>query len=323
MRGLPILMLAAGLALPASGVAATRPDAGRADRCGRQCLLGILWDYTEALTDDKPSEVPAAPSVRVTSNGRVVELGRGEVWGSPRRIPYRQALVDPTTGAAIFYGVVTNAIRPRRPAPAIPGARTEPAGRAEPAPRGADTWWFYVLRLKVESRRISEVEEISYDGSSMGANARALSLPDRLFDAPLPRDEQSSREQLIRIANEYFDAVSGKLDYRKVPWHPECQRIELGVFTVNAATLPGSCGGEFQNPAVRWNVVNRRFYVADVQRGLVLAIANFTTPPDLPHNNGSVVFELFKIQDGLIRQIQAFFRGNGQLHSGWGSGPGS
>ncbi len=309
MQRLAILSCGAAFAVMASGLAAAQPSAGRASACGRHCLLEILWSYTEALTDDKPSEVPAAAKVRVTSNGRQVELGRGDVWGSPRRIPYRQALVDPTTGAAIFYGVVTDAIRAR-------GAATAPA-------QGTERWWFYVVRLKVERRQVSEIEEVAYEGSSMGANAQALSLPDRVFDSVLPADEQSSRRELVRIANEYFDAVSGKLDYHKVPWHPECERIELGVFTVNALSSPGSCGGEFQNPAVRWNVVNRRFYFADVERGLVLAVANFTTPPDLPHNNGSVVFELFKIQDGLIRQIQAFFRGNGQLHSGWGTGPGS
>jgi len=55
---------------------------------------------------------------------------------------------------------------------------------------------------------------------------------------------------------------------------------------------------------VKWNVRNRRFYIADPE-------------------HGSVVFEVFKIQDGLIPQIEAFFRGNGQLHSGWGTGQGS
>jgi hypothetical protein len=104
---------------------------------------------------------------------------------------------------------------------------------------------------------------------------------------------------------------------------PECQRIELAVCTVNSLMNPGSCGGEFKNPAIKWNVKNRRFYIADPERGAVLAIGNFTTPPEYPKNNGSVVFEVFKVQDGLIRQIEAFFRGNGQLHSGWGSGPGS
>jgi hypothetical protein len=47
------------------------------------------------------------------------------------------------------------------------------------------------------------------------------------------------------------------------------------------------------------------------------------TPPEYPTNNGSVVFEVFKVQDGMIRHIHAFFRGNGQAKSGWGEGPGS
>jgi hypothetical protein len=47
-------------------------------------------------------------------------------------------------------------------------------------------------------------------------------------------------------------------------------------------------------------------------------VGNFTTPPEYPKNNGSVVMEVFKVQDGMIRHISAFFRGNGQLHSGWG-----
>jgi hypothetical protein len=148
-------------------------------------------------------------------------------------------------------------------------------------------------------------------------------LPDRIFDAWLPQPERVSRQQLFDIANKYFDAVSHKIDYHDVPWHPECQRIELGVFTVNSERSPGSCGGEFQVPSMKWNVENRRFYIADVERGVVFAIGNFMTPPEYPKNNGSVVFEVFKVQDGLIRQIHAFFRGNGQAASGWGDGPGS
>ncbi|MEI9892194.1 MAG: hypothetical protein WDN45_18600 [Caulobacteraceae bacterium] len=69
---------------------------------------------------------------------------------------------------------------------------------------------------------------------------------------------------------------------------------------------------------MKWTVINRRFYIADVERGVVLAVGNFTTPPEYPKNNGSVVMEVFKVQDGMIRHISAFFRGNGQPHSGWG-----
>lgn len=279
------------------GVRAFAADSGS---CDRHCLLEILTNYTEALTDNDTSRLHVSPQVRVTGNGVVTSLGKGEVWGSVKRIPYRQALVDPVTGAAVFYGVLTNS-----------------------PTRDQEKWWFYIVRLKVAKRggapaQITEVEEISYDGMLGGTAASSLHLPERVFDTLLPEEERSSRDQLFAIANKYFDAVSRTLDYHEVPWHPECERIELGAFTVNSALGPGSCGGEFKSPRVKWIVKNRRFYIADVQRGLVFAIGNFTTPPEYPDNNGSVVFELFKVQDGLIRQIWAFFRGNGQLHSGWG-----
>jgi hypothetical protein len=272
-----------------------------------------LTEYTEALTDNNVARLALAPTVRVTSNGQVAELGKGQVWGASRRLPYRQTFVDPLSGAAVFYGIVTTTSRPARGA-------ARPAGDAPP-----EHSWFYVVRLRVELQRITEVEEVSYEPpqGGFGASPSSLSLPDRIFDAWLPQPERVSRQQLFDIANKYFDAVSHKIDYHDVPWHPECQRIELGVFTVNSERSPGSCGGEFQTPSVKWNVQNRRFYIADVERGVVLAIGNFMTPPEYPNNNGSVVFEVFKVQDGLIRQIHAFFRGNGQAASGWGDGPGS
>jgi len=301
----------AALALLAG--AGTAAHAQRTGDCDRHCLLTFLTEYTEALTDNNVARLAVAPTVRVTSNGAVAELGKGQVWGAGRRLSYRQTFVDPLTGAAVFYGVVTNVIRANRT-----GARSE----SEDAP---EHWWFYVARLRIESRRITEVEEVSYEPAKggFGADPATLSLPDRIYDAWLPQSERVSRAELFDIANKYFDAVSHRIDYHDVPWHPECQRVELGVFTVNSERSPGSCGGEFQVPSVKWNVENRRFYVADVERGVVLAVGNFMTPTEYPSNNGSVVFEVFKVQDGLIRQIHAFFRGNGQPVSGWGEGPGS
>ncbi len=292
------VMLVAGASWgPGSLAQTTSEHAATGGSCNRRCLLEVLTTYTEALSDNNTSKLAVSADVRVTGNGVLTTLGKGEVWGSVKRIAYRQALVDPVTGTAVFYGVLTNA-----------------------PTRNQEKWWFYTVRLKVQKHQITEIEEISYDGMLGGTAASSLHLPERLFDTQIPVDERSSREELFAIANKYFDVVSGTLNYHEVPWHPECQRIELGTFTVNSPLSPGSCGGEFQNPKTKWIVKNRRFYIADVERGLVFAIGNFTTPPEYPDNNGSVVFELFKVQDGLIRQIQAFFRGNGQLHSGWGDG---
>ena len=301
-QGAAAILMAAAL-LPSLAFAQ-----GKAASCNRRCLLRTLTTYTEALTDDDLSRLPLARGVRATANGVVTPLGKSAPWGQGRRLPYRQAFVDPITGSAVFYGILTTASRPDS------GAADAPVH-----------WWFYVARLKIRDRKITEVEEIAYEKrqGGFGADPSTLTLPDRIYDTVLPADERSSRAELFHIAGLYFDAVSHRVDYHDVPWHPECQRVELGTFTVNAPGTAGSCGGEFPLPRMKWNVVNRRFYIADVERGVVLAVGNFTTPPEYPTNNGSVVMEVFKVQDGLIRHISAFFKGNGQLHSGWGEGPGA
>jgi hypothetical protein len=299
--------------LPSAALAQSRLDVPVTGQpCDRRCLLQVLFEYTEALTDNDTSKLAVAPTLKVTNNGNPSGLGKGDVWGPSRRLPYRQAFVDPVTGAAVFYATVTTAVA--RPAPGAAPAS------AAPAP-----WWFYVVRLKVENRRMTEIEEIAYQrpDSGFGADASSLALAERIFDTVLPESERVPRGRLFQLADMYFDAVSHRIPYRQVPWHPECQRIELGVFTVNAPTTSGSCGGEFQIPRMKWLVENRRFYIADVERGVVLAVGNFMAPPDFPNNNPSVVMEVFKVQDGMIRHIEAFFRGNGQPTSGWGSGPGS
>jgi len=272
--------------------------ANAAESCGRTCLLQVLTDYTEAITDNDTSRLKLAGNARATANGLVTPLGKGEVWGQVKRIPYRQAFVDPETGSAVFYGTLTNG-----------------------PTRDAEKWWFYVVRLKVESGAISEIEEISFDGTLGGTPASSLKLPDRIWDTVLPEEEQVSRAELFRLADMYFSAVGHEVDYRDVPWHPECTRIELGALTVNSEMQPGSCGGEFQNPRMKWPVVNRRFYIADVARGVVLALGDFTAPADFPDNNASTVMEVFKVQDGMLRYIEAFFRGNGQKQAGWGTRP--
>src|SRR5262245_64917566 len=107
----PALWSIAVLAL-ISGAASAQP--ARDGTCDRHCLLNFLTEYTEALTDNSIARLAVAPTVRVTSNGSVVTLGKGQVWGAGRRIPYRQAFVDPVTGAAVFYGIVTNVVRSAR-----------------------------------------------------------------------------------------------------------------------------------------------------------------------------------------------------------------
>lgn len=282
-----------GCVLAVIGSALVAADAAQKPKepdCNRRCLLEFLQTYTEGLLDNDTSRIKVASQLRVTSNGADVPLGKGEVWGLAKRMPYRQAFVDPLTGAVMFMGTVTNA-------PTNQGER----------------WWFYMVRLKVVAKQITEVEEISYDGMIRGNHPSKLVQADRIYDTVLPPSEQVSRAELIATANKYFDVVSGTLNYHDVPWHPECSRLEDAVLTVNQPESTGSCAGEFKNPRIKWIVKNRRIYIADVERGIVMAVSNFTSPPEYPNNNASVAFEVFKIQDGLIRHIEAMFRADSSM----------
>jgi len=63
------------------------------------------------------------------------------------------------------------------------------------------------------------------------------------------------------------------------------------------------------------NVTNRRFYVLDPIRGDVAAIGRFIPPPG--QGTGGVILEEFKVENGLIRHIEAFYSLAGQPDSGW------
>ena len=79
-----------------------------------------------------------------------------------------------------------------------------------------------------------------------------------------------------------------------------------------------------KQPNVYWIVENRRYYIADVERGVVLGFAVFMTPKEFPKNPFGLAIEFFKVENGLIQAIDAFSRTRSyEQHSGWGSGPGS
>jgi hypothetical protein len=49
--------------------------------CNRDCLIGIIDQYLEALESDDPLKLPLADNVRYTENGQTLELGDG-IWGT-------------------------------------------------------------------------------------------------------------------------------------------------------------------------------------------------------------------------------------------------
>lgn len=274
--------------------------------CDRKCLLQILTIYTDGLQAKNASAIPVDPSVRITNNGEVTTLGNGRVWNTPGtlRLPYRHAVVDDVSGAATIQATVTNYTEN-----SLIGVPTN-------ATVNDTVWWFYSLRLKVVNSLITEIEELVGDTVFPGAPpASSLLWPDRIWDTLIPLDERATREELQSVANDYFSTVTGTIQWQNAPFHPECNRLEDADLTTNGMLFGGGCGTEFINPTARWNVTNRRFYVMDPVRGVVVAVAMFTPPTP-----ATVIMEQFKIENGLIRHVEAFYDLEGQAAgSGWDS----
>jgi hypothetical protein len=284
----------------------------------RQSLLRILTLYTDGICLKDTNAIPIATDVRVTNNGKLASLGDGPVWKMPGsvRIPYRRAIVDAITGAALLRATVTNETI----------SLTASIEEIANPPRGE--WCWYALRLKVVGDLITEIEEIVSRVGLPGTPASFMRTPDRIWDAIVPDDQRSTREELQQIADDYFSTVSGTIPWNEAPFHPECNRYELGAATTNAVFLPGSVGTGLLSPVLQGlNVTNRRFYAVDPVLGVVAAIAKFTPPKKSESGTGgaveAVIYEEFKIQDGLIRHLEAFFDVEGQEYSNWGTGPGS
>ena len=255
-------------------------------------LLRTVLEYAEAVTGNDPAAVLSAPDVRVTCNGSLSEIGKSPIWGSPRRIPYRQTFVDPETRSAVFFGIITN-------------TTTVHAGFGE-------EWWLYAVRLKTNGEAVTEVEEIINANTFAHYETKPWEMrPNAVFGQVLPEDERLGSEDLKAVVEAYWNAVERSVDGHQVPFHPDAVRRECGTVTTDAKNFPNSARGDFinvSNVGWRWDVANRRYPVVDVTRGVVVSFADLrmsggTNPDFLP----CIVAEAFKIENGLIKALDAFF----------------
>ena len=302
-RSLAALGVALGL-LAGAGAAAAQPASIVPPTCERQCLIGFVDRYLDALAAHDPRSLPVARDVKYTENGATLQLGDG-IWGTvEKRGDYKLYFVDPETQEAGFTGTM------------IESGRQVIVG----------------LRLHIQSAsKISQVETFvarqSLGGGPGGGKPPVMAEKPIFYeDVPLP--ERRSREEMVAIADSYFEGLEHATE-TLTPFDPQCQRLENGMVTANnPAAPPGmsrmTCGEQFAthfSPFIS-HVRERRYPIVDQQRGLVLALAFFdhdgrikdvkltdgsdlhVPPPfDAPFAFG--LFELFKIRDGKIMRVEA------------------
>lgn len=269
----------------------------------RDSLYAALDGYLAALLARDPSRARWAPVVRNSENNVALHIGDG-LWGTiTGRGDYDLRFADPLTGQV---GLFTTFIE-----------TNDESGAA--------------LRLGVDATgAISEVELVIVRQVD-----EALKFPDpRFYTKPvletiIPAEERMTRERLISIANGYFSTLEQNDGQLFTRFHPDCNRVENGTQTTNNPDfmLPIAklgCEDQFRTGWYRYDdrLRGRRFPLVDEERGLVMAhgfIDHRGTLTDYALADGTRVeshirrphsfylSELFRIEQGAIRQIEANF----------------
>jgi hypothetical protein len=250
-------------------------------------LLGLVNQFLDALVAHDPSTLPFAPKLRATENGRDSKPGEG-VWKTAKAVVYRHTVVDPSAGQAVFFGSVL-----------------EPEGRA-----------LIAVRLATAGGKITESETlVARRGAHPLFSPELLRLVNPIWNAPVAEEERLPRARLIEITNSYFESIE-KHDGGVAPFHPDCIRTENGVQTTNNPdneSLQLGCSFAMRNMGYIKSVRGRRYPIVDETRGLVLAIVHFDIPArpatgttPAADSRTLLLYELFKIEAGRIREIEAF-----------------
>jgi len=279
-----------------------------ASDCDRACLYGFVDQYLAALLAKDPARVPWAKTVKFTENNVVLQIGDG-LWGTISGMGADDLrAADPTDGQVAYYGVVDE--------------------------RGNKA--FFALRLKVEDRKISEVETIvdrkGYGPGPFGDPATLKPVPVLLSD--VPAQQRTLRERMIALADGYFNTLQLNDGQIFTQFADDCSRRENGVWTANdphpepnsnySAYGKISCDQGFKLGNYRWDdrLRARRFPLVDEEKGLVLAggfidhagrLETYTTTDGVTHQSpmksphSFCLLETFKILDGKIRHAEAVF----------------
>jgi hypothetical protein len=272
------------------------------DRCDRTCLEGFVDRYLDAVVAHDPARAPLARAARFTENGQRLQPGDGLWSTASARGPYKLYVADPETGQAGFFGTIRE-----NGTPAI-----------------------LALRLEVLDREITEVETLVARSEEGALRLEALGGPHPLFSTAAPR---LAREALVKTANLYFAGLERNDGRGVYPFTTDCDRIENGKQTTNRPADPKrpfdidalGCRQQFATGFFRFvtRIRDRRFVVVDPERGLVLAFVFLDHAGNVPSvtlSDGRAVpigvsrpwtweiAELFKIENNLIRRIEAVFQ---------------
>ena len=324
MEGRALCRYVAGFAVAALAALASGPGSAQGSKapgtpgsCDRTCLQYFVDQYLKALVAHDPTKAPIASSIRATENGQRLGVREGLWKTASADSTYRLYFAEPAKSEIGFIGAIKE-----NDVPAL-----------------------IALRLKVDSNLITEAETIVARTQAGGlARPEGFTRPKPILTAVVPPAERVPREQMIKIADSYFTGLDTDHSGANVPFDPQCQRRENGTETANSTDAKArpmaklGCKAQFDTgfSVFVTHVRERRYPIVDEERGLVYAEVFFDhagaiaswknavtgevvpVPPTFRRPLTFQIGELFKIQGGKIRQIEAIlYEAPYGMPSGW------
>ena len=293
--------------------------------CERACMEDLTGKLLDAMVAHDASRLPLAPGARYTEIGQEMGFDNG-LWQTASKVgAYRHVIVDPASGQFGFYATLDE--------------------QGHGVTLGA--------RVKLEHGLITEVEVVTYRvGAGPGWNDAGFAVleemktPKPLWTDTVPPAQRKSRQELVQIANHYFEAIENNDGKGYYPFTDDCDRLENGAVTTNRPGLIrmgdvdiGGMGCKAQFSTGLYGIVTevhgRRFPIVDEERQAVMAFGVFDhcgckrelTMPDgrvvpiagFNRPSSILLAEAFAMRGELIEQVEAV--GNSvPYHSdtGWG-----
>ena len=275
----------------------------------------------------KATDALFTKDTKFTEDGIRLPLGGEGLWfGMSGRGTYRFFVPDVEAQQVAFIGTVKEDLRT--------------------GGKGEGNLVAIALRLKVVNGKISEAEQIilrpdntsSVGGGRAGAapaapprpgapeNIEKMGKPHPVYFETIPEAKRMTRDQYIKVANYYFSGLAPNDGTPTAangffPFTDDCVRFENGTITTardkDGQPVLGACKKQFETglKGIVDRVRDRRFVAVDRERGIVFAFGFF----DHYRINWTwQIAELFKIEDGKIRRIEAaFHRAPFGINSGW------
>jgi hypothetical protein len=277
-----VALAAAALAL-GSFASAAPIGTGVAAPCDRSCMTAILDRYLAALVRHDPLGLPLNRDVKFTENTARLKVGGEGLWIGASEPPtgFHIYAIDVGAGQAGFYGVMKERDRPL----------------------------IIALRLKIVNGQITEIEHVLARGLRADA-VKSLANDRPEYAATLPAADRLPRQQMVNIADSYFEAIE-HADGKLAPFADDCVRRENGIQTThNPKPVPWpvplgskqaddamayigtlSCSDQLDTHVMDFitRLWPRRHEIVDEEKGIVFSF------PMFQHRGGSGTIRIYHV----------------------------